>query len=194
MLQTGNQASMRTKCLPLKKGLGRFSCHRLNLAEIYASGSSYRIMPAFPQSPDSAGTGFHSIALTDPHEQRRKAVAAALVDCQGGPGGNNHASAVTGVMIREFSSYPSDLQTLPQMLEQQFDVVIVELDTDPEYALSLVGSIGAQGAAIVMVYSALTDVELVVRSMRAGAREFLTLPLSPASVAEALTRASVRRP
>jgi len=152
-------------------------------------------MPAFPQSTDSAGTGFYSIALIGPHEQRRKAVAAALVDCQGDARGNHHPpSSVSGVTIREFSKYPSDLRTLPEMLEKEFDVVIVELDSDPEYALSVVGSIGAQGPAIVMVYSALTDVELVVRSMRAGAREFLTLPLSPATVAEALTRASVRRP
>jgi len=46
----------------------------------------------------------------------------------------------------------------------------------------------------VMVYSAQADKELVVRSMRAGAREFLALPLSAAEMADALARASVRRP
>ena len=39
------------------------------------------------------------------------------------------------------------------MLEQNYDVVIIELDSDPEYALDLVESIGANGGATVMVYS-----------------------------------------
>ena len=45
-----------------------------------------------------------------------------------------------------------------------------------------------------MVYSARTDSELLVRCMRAGAREFLTQPFTQNAVAEALVRASVRRP
>jgi pilus assembly protein CpaE len=45
-----------------------------------------------------------------------------------------------------------------------------------------------------MVYSAQADAELLVRCMRAGAREFLTLPLAPGAMDEALVRASVRRP
>ena len=62
------------------------------------------------------------------------------------------------------------------MLEQKYDVIIIELDSDPEYALELVESIGANGVATVMVYSENTDPELLMRCMRAGAREFLTLP------------------
>ena len=45
-----------------------------------------------------------------------------------------------------------------------------------------------------MVYSAHTDSELLVRCMRAGAREFLTQPIAPTTIAEAMVRASVRRP
>jgi pilus assembly protein CpaE len=45
-----------------------------------------------------------------------------------------------------------------------------------------------------MVYSASTDSELLVRCMRAGAREFLTQPFAPGTIAEAMVRASVRRP
>ncbi len=80
------------------------------------------------------------------------------------------------------------------MLEQKYDVIIIELDTNPEYALELVESIGANGAATVMVYSEKTDPDLLMRCMRAGAREFLTLPFEPAVVAEALVRAAARRP
>jgi pilus assembly protein CpaE len=45
-----------------------------------------------------------------------------------------------------------------------------------------------------MVYSEKTDRELVVSSMRAGAREFLTLPIEPSDLAAALARVSVRTP
>jgi pilus assembly protein CpaE len=44
-----------------------------------------------------------------------------------------------------------------------------------------------------MVYSVKTDLELPVRCMRAGAREFLTLPFAQSTMAEALIRVSARR-
>jgi Flp pilus assembly CpaE family ATPase len=60
--------------------------------------------------------------------------------------------------------------------------------------LELVESICANGTATVMVYSMKADSELLVRCMRAGAREFLTLPFAQSTMAEALVRASARRP
>ena len=80
------------------------------------------------------------------------------------------------------------------MVDARYDVIIVELDSDPEQALDLVEHICGTGSATVMVYSASTDSELLVRCMRAGAREFLTQPIAPNTIAEALGRASVRRP
>jgi pilus assembly protein CpaE len=71
-------------------------------------------------------------------------------------------------------------------------VVIVDLDGDPEYALELVESIYAYGTVTVIVCSARANLELAVRCMRAGAREFLTLPLNPATLADALARISIR--
>jgi pilus assembly protein CpaE len=131
--------------------------------------------------PDSIGSKPLSIALISPNMERRAAAALALTRCSGGE-------------VSEFSSYPPGLDDVPGMLEQKFDVVIIELDTDPEYALELVESIGSDGLATVMVYSASADPELLVRCMRAGAREFLTLPLAPEVMAEALVRAAARRP
>ena len=96
--------------------------------------------------------------------------------------------------VSEFSSYPPGLDDLPQMLEQEYDVIVIDLDGDPEIALELVESIGANGAATVMVYSESADPELLVRCMRAGAREFLTFPFSADVMAEALVRAAARRP
>jgi pilus assembly protein CpaE len=95
-------------------------------------------------------------------------------------------------LIREYTSYPADLDDLPRMLEQNCDVVIVDLDGDPEYALQVVEAIYAFGAVTVIVCSAKANLELAVRCMRAGAREFLTLPLNPATLADALARISIR--
>jgi Flp pilus assembly CpaE family ATPase len=133
------------------------------------------------QYPDSLGGDVLSIALIGPDEERRKAAATALAGCQGGE-------------IREFSSYPPSLDDVPKLLEQHYDVIIIDLDSHPEYALELVESICAKGAATVMVYSMKADSELLVHCMRAGAREFLTLPFSQSTMAEALVRASARRP
>ena len=83
---------------------------------------------------------------------------------------------------------------MPRLLEQHYDVIIIDLDSHPEYALELVESICANGTATVMVYSVKADSELLVRCMRAGAREFLTLPFAQSTMAEALVRASARRP
>jgi Flp pilus assembly CpaE family ATPase len=133
------------------------------------------------QYPDSFGGDVLSIALIGPDEERRKAATTALAGCQ-------------GAEIREFPTYPPSLDDVPKLLEQHFDVIIIDLDARPEYALELVESICAKGAATVMVYSMKADSELLVRCMRAGAREFLTLPFARDTMAEALVRASARRP
>jgi pilus assembly protein CpaE len=131
--------------------------------------------------PETFGGSNLSIVLIGPDDTRRRAAAVALAACQENT-------------VREFSSYPPGLDDVPRLLEQNHDVIIIDLDSDPEYALELVESIGANGTATVMVYSAKTDAELLVRCMRAGAREFLTLPFSHSTMAEALVRASARRP
>ena len=133
------------------------------------------------QYPDSLGADVLSIALIGPDEDRRKAAASALTGCQGNE-------------IREFSSYPASLDDVPKLLDQHYDVIIIDLDSHPEYALELVESICANDTSTVMVYSMKTDPELLVRCMRAGAREFLTLPFAQNTMAEALIRASARRP
>jgi pilus assembly protein CpaE len=79
------------------------------------------------------------------------------------------------------------------MLGQNFDVVLVDLDSDPEYALDLVDSICTRGLATAMVYSAQADPGLLVRCMRAGSREYLMMPFDTSEVAEALVRASALR-
>ena len=79
------------------------------------------------------------------------------------------------------------------MLEQRYDAVIIGIDSDPEFAYDVVETLCAANATTVMVYSSQTQLELAVRFMRAGAREFLILPLLRADIAGALARVSIRR-
>jgi pilus assembly protein CpaE len=134
-----------------------------------------------PQSSEFQIPDDLSIAIIGPDERRRAAAVRAIADC----------AATT---VREFPSYPADHEEVPRLLEQQFDVIIIDLDSDPEPALELVECIGSQGPSTLMVYSSNPDPELLVRCMRAGAREFLTVPLAPEAMAEALVRAAARRP
>ena len=128
---------------------------------------------------DALGANVLSVAVIGPEEQSRVAVAEALLGSTSG-------------VPRQLPFYP-DLDHIPKLIELNFDVVIIDLDSNPELALDLVESLCAQSLATVMVYSSLADSELMIRCMRAGAREFLALPFAPGTVAEAMVRASVRR-
>jgi pilus assembly protein CpaE len=132
------------------------------------------------QYPESIGTSTLSIALIGPGEERRAAAVAALA---GSPGNE----------LREFPTYPNP-DEVARLLEQQYDVVVIDLDADPEVALELVEGISSSGAITVMVYSEKSDPDVLMRCMRAGAREFLRLPFDGNVVAEALVRAAARRP
>jgi pilus assembly protein CpaE len=132
------------------------------------------------QISDSNSAVLLSVALIDPDNQHRREVATALAGFQ-------------GTSVREYSSFPADLDEVPRMLEQHFDAVIIGLDSDPEYAFDILETLCASNSTTVMVYSAQTQLEMAVRFMRAGAREFLILPLLRADIAGALARVSIRR-
>jgi pilus assembly protein CpaE len=137
-------------------------------------------MSTYFQDPIPVGSSGLSIALIGPNDARRKMVASAL-------GGSD-------VSVREFVAYPNKLGDVPRLLEQNYDVVIIELDSDQNYALELVETLAAAGAATVMVYSMNNDPNLLMSCMRAGAREFLSQPIAISSLNDALSRAASRRP
>jgi len=137
-------------------------------------------MSTFTQHPDTLGANTLSVALIGPEESRRRDLAVALAGPQ-------------AIVAKEFREYPG-LDDVPQLSEAGYQVVIIELDTNPEQALDLVEHIASRSAITVMVYSSRADSDMLVRCMRAGAREFLTPPFTQGAVAEALVRASVRRP
>jgi pilus assembly protein CpaE len=137
-------------------------------------------MSAYTQDPDTLGANVLSVALIGPEESRRREIAIAVA----GPQAN---------VAREFRAYPQ-LDDVPPLLEAGYDIIIIDLDTNPETALDLIEHICGHSSVTVMVYSVRADSELLVRCMRAGAREFLTPPFSQGALAEAMVRASVRRP
>ena len=121
-----------------------------------------------------------SVVMMGPDDARRRSLADAL--------GKNHAN-----VVREFGSYPN-LNHLVKATGLNCDIVMIDLDADPETALDLVENVCARNSAVtVMVYSRMAQPELLVRCMRAGAREFLVEPVSQDALAEALIRAAARR-
>jgi pilus assembly protein CpaE len=132
------------------------------------------------QNPETLGAEPLSIAVISPDDGRRNAAISALDKFPNG-------------RIREFISYPPDVESVTRMLKQSFDVVIIDLDSDPEYTLDLVENICADGATNVIVYSEQVDPGLMVRCLRAGAREYLHTPITPAAMTEALARVWSRR-
>ena len=145
--------------------------------DVATNSSSY----SANQYPDPIGVEDLSIAVISPSDGSRLEAMQAMSGC-------------TGAYVSEFSSYLLGTGDLPSTLDEDQDVILIDLDGDAELALELVESICANGVATVMVYSESSDPELLVRCMRAGAREFLTLPFSPDIVADALVRAAARRP
>jgi pilus assembly protein CpaE len=133
--------------------------------------------PRDPGIPDEITL---TVALLGPDEQRRKVVAGAL-------------SRHPGLRFQEFASFPPKIEDLPQMLAQAYDVVIIDADSEPDYAFALAESLCASGRTYVMAYSARADMKRAVHFMRVGVREFFTLPLDPAEISSALSRASTRR-
>ena len=135
------------------------------------------LMATYPET-DAIGATL-SVALIGPDERTRLAVADALVGSTSG-------------VPRQLPFYP-EIDQVPKLIELNFDVIIIDLDSDPETALDLVETLCADSQGTVMVYSSVADSELMIRCMRAGAREFLTIPFTPGAVAEAMVRAAVRR-
>jgi pilus assembly protein CpaE len=130
---------------------------------------------------DPLGGSILSLALFCPSDQRRRTIASALTV--------SHPA-----IIREYTSYPSSLKDVPRILgEKPFDAVIIDLESDVEYALELVEFIASNSTTTVMVYASRLESTLMVRAMRAGAREFLADPIDASGLSDALMRAGSRR-
>ena len=135
---------------------------------------------SFANHTESISMSALTVVLVGPDPVGRLAMTRALAGPQ-------------ATVTQTYSSYP-EVDELSELIKRDCDVAIVHLDPDPEAALDVIETLCSGSKAItVMVHSAREDAQLVVRCMRAGAREFLTDPLSPNTVNEALVRAAVRR-
>ena len=122
-----------------------------------------------------------SIALIGPSEPRRSAVSSVLVE-------------YPAIQVAEFSSYPTRLDTVARLLAQDFDIVIVDLDSDPKVALNLVESIRGETTVTVIPYTEEADPELMARCKRAGAREYLVSPVRQSTLDRIFARARISLP
>jgi pilus assembly protein CpaE len=138
-------------------------------------------MPDDRKVPIGAEGTTLNVALLGPDEHRRGVMAGALTGHQ-------------GLRFKEFASYPPRLDDLPTALAQQYQIIIVDIDSNPDYAFKLIEAVTAIGRSYVMAYTGQADMKTAVRFMRAGVREFFTLPLDPSEVTAALTRASYHQP
>lgn len=74
------------------------------------------------------------------------------------------------------------------------DIGFVALDSNPDKALELVASLAKSAPhCAILVTSSSTDGNLILRAMRAGAKEFLTQPLRVEDLSHALQRVSNQR-
>jgi pilus assembly protein CpaE len=129
-------------------------------------------------SEPAAAAGSASIVLIVPDAGRRTAMERMLTDLK-------------LPAIRAFTSYPES-RYLGELMALGCGVFIVDLDTNVDQALALIESICSDAAVTVMATSARSDAGLLLRSMQAGAREFLPEPVVAKTLAEAVSRAMAR--
>jgi pilus assembly protein CpaE len=121
-----------------------------------------------------------SVVLIAPDGERRRAIAKTI-------------SGTQARIVREFSEFPIG-NNLSKLVDTDCDVIIVDLDGGVGPGVDLIGDICGRNAMVtVMACSSGHEADVVIRSMRAGAREFLTEPMAAATMGEAFSRVRARR-
>ena len=119
------------------------------------------------------------VVLVDPIDESRQTLQALL-------------GATANVWISEVcTSYQGAAK---KVAETAPSLVIVNIDEDPSQAVSLITTViqNSPGVAILPATS-VRDSSMILRVVRAGAREFLTLPTNPADLLETIKRLINRR-
>jgi pilus assembly protein CpaE len=130
--------------------------------------------------PASAGNTKVSVVLIAPDGERRRAITKTIAGTQ-------------AQIVREFSELPVG-NNLSKLIESDCDVIVVDLDSGVGPGVDLIGDICGRNTLVsVMACSSRHESDTVIRSMRAGAREFLTEPMAVATISDAFTRAFARR-
>jgi TonB family protein len=119
-----------------------------------------------------------SIALIGTNEPRRSAISSVLAE-------------YPAIQVSEFSSYPTNIDTVSRLLAREFDIILVDLDSNPKVAIDLVEGIRSESANTVVPYTEEADPDLMTRCMRAGAREHLVLPVRQRTLDRIFARARI---
>ena len=119
------------------------------------------------------------IALVDPNDGSRESLKAMLLGMD------------TVWLEADCSRY----EFFPDVIEQTGpDVGVVALDADPDRAIELIQRLSSEAPeTAILAASENTDGHQILRTIRAGAREFLTLPLGNDDLAGALERVSQQK-
>jgi pilus assembly protein CpaE len=116
------------------------------------------------------------IAIVDPKDATREALKSTLLGLE------------TIWLEAECSRYEFFTDVVGQTHP---DVGFVALDSNPDKALELIASLAKSAPqCVILATSSSTDGNLILRTMRAGAKEFLTQPLKHEDLASALQRVS----
>jgi pilus assembly protein CpaE len=114
------------------------------------------------------------VVLVDPSEESRQPLQRLL-------------GSLGSVWLAEV--FPSYKVVASRIVEIAPDLCLVTLDAEPGQAVELIGSlVQANSAAIVLPASSSCDHNLILKAIRAGAREFLTLPTEASELQEVITR------
>lgn len=119
------------------------------------------------------------IALVDPNDGTRESLKAMLLGME------------TVWLEADCSRY----EFFPDVIEQTApDVGVVSLDDNPDQAINLIQRLAEEAPdTAILATSEETDGHLILRTIRAGAREFLTVPLSNEDLSSALQRVSQQK-
>src|SRR5271165_4135539 len=114
------------------------------------------------------------VVLIDPNEESRQALQQLL------------GSMGSVWIVEVLSSYKV---AASRIVEIAPDLCVVALDSEPGQAVELIASmVQALPNAVVLPASASCDSTLILKSIRAGAREFLTLPTEASELMEIIAR------
>lgn len=114
------------------------------------------------------------LALVDPNDSSRESLKAMLLGME------------TIWLEADCSRY----EFFPDIVDQTSpDVAVISLDKDPEAAIKLIMRINSEASdTAILATSGSTDGQLILKAIRAGAREFITLPMSDVELQDALGR------
>ncbi len=140
---------------------------------------SANLSPNLDMNFAGAAAEAFSIALIGPDAEKRNAVAGALAQWR-------------GAEVRQFPSYPPALDDVAELLKLSFDVIVIDAETDPDYAIQIIENISSRDSATVIAYAWSAKEEMAERFKRAGAREYLDAPFE-FSMPSALERAADAR-